>query len=129
MATSLRLRLAVWYAGLLALILVSTATVSYSFHSVLHYDEVDRALASTAVHIRAQVESTGAAGIRADGVLPIPSFEEHTSPEIYVRLYDHAGRLVASSRNATDRPEFDPRAVASSPRDTESNFFADNLVR
>ena len=87
MVTSLRLRLAVWYAGLLALILVATSFVSYSFHSISHYDDIDRSLASTAIHVRGAMGAQGSA-VDADGALKVPSFEEHTSPEIFVHLYD-----------------------------------------
>lgn len=128
MVTSLRLRLAVWYACLLALILAATAFVSYSFHSISHYDDVDRALTSTAIHVRGTMLVSGEA-VGPDGALKVPSFEEHTSPEIYVRLYDADGRLVASSRNAGSEPGIDPRIVASSPRGGQDNFFGDSLMR
>lgn len=118
MSTSLRLRLAVWYAALLALILALTSLLSYSFHSLSHYEDVDRSLLGTAVHVLGQLRAAdrppGEKGI------DLPPVEEFVSPDIYVRLYDPEGQLTVQSPNAGRQGEADPRVVAVSPRDQGS---------
>lgn len=126
MPSSLRLRLAVWYAGLLTLILAATASISYSFHSISHYDDVDRSLANTALHVRSQ----GASGNHGDdGLLQVPPFQEHASPQVYVRFYDTDGHVVASSHNSGTRLGGDPRELLAAAGEGRGDFFADNMVR
>ncbi|MHB0869818.1 MAG: sensor histidine kinase [Chloroflexota bacterium] len=116
MSSSLRLRLAVWYAALLALILAATASISYSFHSSYHYEEVDRSLVGTVAHVRSELP-------REDGRyqlqerIDLSRVDEFAAPDVYVRLYDADGGLVAASPNSGHQPQADPRLVAVAPPD------------
>lgn len=55
-STSIRLRLALWYAGLLTLLLVGIGSAVYIAHSRAHYRQVDRTLAAITDHYRSEVE-------------------------------------------------------------------------
>ena len=48
---SIRLRLALWYGGLFALVLLLVTMLSYAFHVRGHYDDRDRALITSAGHM------------------------------------------------------------------------------
>ncbi len=121
MSSSLRLRLAVWYAALLALILAATSLLSYSFHSASHYEDVDRALVGTAVHALGQLKGLDRhAGAHT---IELPPVDEFASPDIYVRLYDSDGRLLTQSPNAGRQPESDPRAVAATPKNRDDGGY------
>ncbi len=115
MATSLRLRLAVWYASLLVAILAITLVLSYAFHSTSHYEDVDRFLVATEVHVLMQLRTDGN-GYPIVGDATLPPVDEFASQDIYVRLYDAEGKLVASSPNAGRQPDIDPQQVATAPR-------------
>ncbi len=119
MSSSLRLRLAVWYAALLALILAVTSFFSYSFHSASHYEDVDRALVGTAVHALGTLRTGGHSSV--DPSLRLPPVDEFASPDIYARLYDAQGHLAEQSPNAGRQPESDPRTVAALPRNDASD--------
>ena len=118
MRSSLRLRLALWYAALLAVIIAITSVLSYSFHSTAHYEDIDRSLVTTAVHV-----VTGLRGM--PGANPnLPPVEEFASPDIYVRLFGPSGNLVAESPNTRHQPEVDPARVASTPRRPEGGVLS-----
>ncbi|MGE5619187.1 MAG: sensor histidine kinase [Sphingomonadaceae bacterium] len=116
MYSSLRLRLAVWYATLLALILATTAFLSYSFHSSYHYQEVDRSLVGTAVHVRGELP-VGDGRYRLQDGIDLSRVDEFASPDVYVRLYDADGGLIAASPNSGHQPQADPRLVSEAPPD------------
>jgi len=115
MAASLRLRLALWYASLLTAIMAVTLALSYAFHSTSHYEDVDRFLVGTAVHVLSHLRTDGG-GYSIDGSTTLPPVDEFASQDIYVRLYDAGGHQVASSPNAGRQPDIDPRQVAATPR-------------
>ncbi len=127
MHTSLRLRLAVWYASLLAVILAVTLVLSYSFHSTTHYEDVDRFLVGTAVHVLGGVKMTAAQ--RLDASANLPPVDEFASPDIYVKLYDPDGQLVASSPNAGRQPDVDPRQAMASPGGAVDDGGINRLMR
>jgi two-component system, OmpR family, sensor kinase len=112
---SLRLRLAIWYAGLLALILLVTSVLSYSYHGAAHYEDVDRSLVATAIHVLSELPENDLRSSVQDG-LALPPVDEFAAPDVYVRLYDAGGQLLASSPNAGRQPEADPRLVSSTPQ-------------
>ncbi len=115
MSASLRLRLAAWYASLLVAILAITMVLSYAFHSTAHYEDVDRFLVGTAVHVLSQLRTNGG-DYSVDGSATLPPVDEFASQDIYVRLYDAQGVQVASSPNAGRHPDIDPRQVSATPR-------------
>lgn len=56
---SIRLRLALWYAGLLGIIVAVVAILSYTFHSTSHYDDVDRTLVGSVAHVLVESRDAG----------------------------------------------------------------------
>ncbi len=110
MSGSLRLRLAVWYAVLLGFILAVASLFSYSFHSTFHYEDVDRSLAATAGHVLGELRARGDPPGTEQGI-ELPPVDEYGSPDVYVRLFDAEGRILAFSGNAGRQAEVDPRSV------------------
>ena len=45
---SIRLRLALWYGALFGLVLLVVLLFTYAFHARSHYDDLDRALVTSA---------------------------------------------------------------------------------
>lgn len=119
MPTSLRWQLALWYAALLGIILVVISLLAYSFHSASHYDEVDRTLVGAAIHATSQLRADGD-GYRLENGVRLPPAEEFASPDVFVRLYDPEGQVLAASIRAMNQLQIDPRLVASSPRIPEN---------
>src|SRR5215472_17687314 len=103
---SLRLRLALWYSGLFALVIVLIILVSYAVHTRGHYDDLDHALVADVSH--AAIEVTGSIGT--------PDLVgEQSGLEIILRLYRPEGHLQESSADDTAAPAMDPRAVLRTP--------------
>jgi two-component system OmpR family sensor kinase len=103
---SIRLRLALWYGALFATILLLVGLLSYAFHARSHYDDLDRALITSASHAAAGA-STFASGphlVEGSGGL-----------EVALRLYDRDGVLRESSSEAETLPPITPRHVLESP--------------
>ncbi|HEX2986960.1 MAG TPA: ATP-binding protein [Chloroflexota bacterium] len=115
--SSLRGRLAIWYATLLAIILAITSFLSYSFHSVYHYEEVDRALVGTAIHVLGKLRPDASTG---GGGIVLPPIEEFDSPDIFVRVYAADGQIIAQSANSGHQALSSPQQVAASPRGVDS---------
>lgn len=106
---SIRLRLALWYGGLAALVLLAFATLAYVLHVRGQYEDLDRALVTSAGH-------AAAAAVTADG-LHLP--EGSGGLEVALRLYGPDGRLVEGSTGAGAAPAVDPRAVLERRSDAE----------
>lgn len=103
---SIRLRLALWYGALFALILLVVTAFSYAFHARGHYDDLDRALITTASHTAAEVESSTST----------PRFIEGSGGfRVILRLYGSDGRLLQASAGAGGVPTLDPRTVIIHP--------------
>lgn len=103
---SIRLRLALWYGGLFALILLVVTAFSYAFHARGHYDDLDRALITTASHTAAEVRSSTSA----------PQLIEGTGGfHVILRLYGPDGEQVQASAAASSVPAVDPRTVIAHP--------------
>ena len=102
---SIRLRLALWYGALFGLVLLVVLLLTYALHARGHYDDLDRALVSTAGHI-GTVASAGAA-LAVD--------EASGGLEVAIRLYGPDGDLQHASPSATTPPTVDPREVLASP--------------
>lgn len=103
---SIRVRLALWYGALLALILLLVTMFSYAFHARGHYDDIDRALITTSSHI-------------ADEILTSPTapqlIEGSGGFRVILRLYNTQGDLVQASAGAPGVPVVDPRSVIARP--------------
>ncbi len=128
MSASLRLRLAVWYASLLAAILAVTLILSYGYHSTSHYEDVDRFLGGTAIHVLSHLRSDGG-DYSIDATTALPPVDEFASQDIYVRIYDAQGVRLAASSNAGHQPDIDPRQVAATPRGATDEGVLSWLVR
>jgi signal transduction histidine kinase len=103
---SIRLRLARWYGAFLAVILVAFGGLSYAWHTRGHYDDLDRALLTTAEHHAAEAARTPAA---------LHLAEDEAGFDIALRLYDAQGALIESSPQARQLPPLDPRALLARP--------------
>lgn len=106
---SLHLRLAFWYSALTAIIVLFVGLVGYTIHSRAHYDHLDMALMSAAEHI-AGASSQPHGDAELEDMLRTPIL-----PNVAMRVYEGAGRLVAQSDNAAIAPEVDPRTVIAHP--------------
>ncbi len=102
---SIRLRLALWYGSLFALVLLLVTLLSYAFHTRAHYDDMDRAL----------VTSVGHAAAEAATMAEPHLVEGSGGLEVSLRLYDAAGRSLEKSSGMAPLPNVDPRAVLASP--------------
>jgi signal transduction histidine kinase len=96
---SIRLRLALWYGTLTALVVLVVATVTYAAHTRGHYDDLDRLLVGVARHAAEEYEGHGLAA--AAIVSPPPS------PGIVLRLVGPDGRAVVASPSADAAPPVD----------------------
>lgn len=103
---SIRLRLALWYGVLFALVLLLVGLLSYAFHARGHYDDLDRALVTSASHA---VAETGL--LTAEPHL----VEGSGGLEVALRLYDPRGLLRETSPGVGTLPPVDPQAVLSRP--------------
>jgi two-component system, OmpR family, sensor kinase len=103
---SIRLRLALWYSALFTLILLIVALLSYAFHTRGHYDDIDRALITSASHAAAEAAMMSDAPhlVRGSGGL-----------DVVLRLYDATGTLQETSDPARATPPTNPIAVLQSP--------------
>jgi heavy metal sensor kinase len=98
MLDSVRVRLTLWYAGVLALSLIAFAIVIYAAAGNIFHERQDESLRSTAQTVAsAYVEELAEAHSQsAAGQIVLA---EITFPNRYVQLTDNAGKPLASSAN------------------------------
>jgi signal transduction histidine kinase len=103
---SIRLRLALWYGALFALILPVVALLTYAIHARSHYDALDQALITSAGHAVGEATAMGAEPhlIGRPGGL-----------EVVLRLYGPDGQLRESAPGAETVPPAVPQAVLQTP--------------
>src|SRR5947209_9030316 len=103
---SIRLRLALCYGALFAVILPLVTLLSYAIHSRGQYDDLDRTLVVSAGHASAEasVSPQGPHLVQGRGDL-----------EIALRLYNSRGVLQDSTLGTETLPSIDPRVVVRSP--------------
>ena len=104
---SIRLRLALWYGSLFATILLVVTVFSYAFHARGHYDDIDRALITTATHAADEARTSPAAVAQL--------MEGGGGFRVILRLYGADGRLLQASTDTEDAPLMDPRSVQAHP--------------
>lgn len=104
---SIRLRLALWYGMLFAAILLVVTGFSYAFHARGHYDDIDRALITTAVHAadEAQISPAAMAGVMVGS----------GGFQVILRLFGANGQRIHASAYAEAAPLVDPRMVLAHP--------------
>lgn len=101
---SIRLRLTLWYTGVLALILVVFSLAVYLVLSVRLRAELDHLLDLKAKELRQSVglglgEGQDLARALESGAVELPAMEVFTSPGVYLQLLDLEGEVVARSVN------------------------------
>src|SRR4026209_2913961 len=98
MFESVRIRLTLWYAGVLALSLIAFAVVIYYAAGNIFHERQDESLRSTAQTVAsAYVEEFGEAhSVSKAGEVVLA---EITFPNRYVQLTDNAGNTIATSEN------------------------------
>ena len=103
---SIRLRLALYYGALFAVILLFVLLLGYAIHARGQYDDLDRTLVVSAGHAAAEapVSPQGPHLVQGRGDL-----------EIAFRLYDANGVLQDSTLGTEAIPRIDPRAVLRAP--------------
>jgi signal transduction histidine kinase len=100
------MRLALWYGALLAVVILLVGLLSYAFHARGHYDDLDRALITSAGHAAAATRTgTDEAHLMAAG----------DNFEVAVRLYAADGSLRQSSIGPETLESPDPRTVLDAP--------------
>lgn len=107
---SLKMRLAFWYGCLTGAVVVLMCLILYAVHTRAHYDDLDYLLQGDATHI---------AGEYTTGVLLPPEVVSGTTeavtpitisisaPDVVIRAYNRAGKVIAASPNAIDTPAVD----------------------
>jgi signal transduction histidine kinase len=103
---SIRFRLALWYGILFAGILLAVTAFSYAFHARGHYDDLDRALITTASHTADEVARSPSAPVLIEG---------SGGFRVILRLYRADGKLLQASASVVGVPAVDPRSVVTHP--------------
>ena len=103
---SIRVRLALWYGGLFALVLLLVTILSYAFHVRGHYDDRDRALVTSAGHMVTEASAMAGGPHLVEG---------RGGLEIGFRLYGPDGTLRERTTGVETLPPLDPRAVLTEP--------------
>lgn len=103
---SIRLRLACCYGGLFAIVLLMIGALAYALHAHGLYDDLDRALVTSAGHTAAEVATS-----QTDPDL----IEGHGGFEVILALYTSDGALRKSSAETGALPAFDLRATLRTP--------------
>nr|MBF6591936.1 HAMP domain-containing histidine kinase [Ktedonobacterales bacterium] len=103
---SLRLRLGLWYGTLFAAILLMVTVLSYAFHARGHYDDLDRALITSASYTAAEVAASQG---------PPHLIEGNGGFRVILRIYGLDGTLQRASASAAMVGGADPRVVVRHP--------------
>ncbi len=103
---SIRLRLALCYGALFAVILLLVMLLGYAIHARGEYDDLDRTLVVSAGHAAAEA---------AIGPLDPHLVQGRSDLEIALRLYNPGSVLQDRSPGTEALPSIDPRAVLRAP--------------
>ncbi len=104
---ALRIRLALWYSALFAVILVAFSLLTYALHVRGHYEERDRALLASAAHAAADLHFTTDRPLHLGAGLG--------ELEIDLQLYDATGRMREDTHPEVAAPQIEPRTVLAAP--------------
>ena len=105
----IRLRLALWYGGLTGVIVLICCLITYAVHTRAHYDDVDRVLTGTSLHVADEFLAAPTPA-EAMAVVAVP-----VSPDVAMRIYGVDGRVLADSPNDGRMPAVDPVALRAHP--------------
>ena len=115
MFDSVRIRLTLWYAGVLALSLIAFALVIYYAAGNIFHERQDESLRSTAQTVAsAYVEELGEAHSQSKAGEVV--LAEITFPNRYVQLTDNTGNPIAASANLAGSTIAIPAAVLADAR-------------
>ena len=103
---SIRLRLALWYGALFAVILLLVGLLTYALHTRGHYDDRDRLLVTSAAHAATGVTS-------AQDQLHFGA--QSATVEVVLQLFDRDGMLRETSTTSEGGPHINPQSVLASP--------------
>lgn len=103
---SIRLRLALWYGCLFALVLLLITLLTYIFHVRGHYDDRDRALITSVSHLIVEADTMPEGPHLAEG---------RGGLEVGFRLYGPDGQLRERSPGIEALPPIDPQVVIAAP--------------
>lgn len=106
---SIRLRLAIWYGALSALLVVLVCVYAYSVHVRTRYDELDRVLRARIDHLADMLAIARTPDAR-DKVLGMAE-----PLGVSMRVHDSAGAVLVQQANAAFLPEITPRDVQNRP--------------
>ena len=128
MFDSVRIRLTLWYAGVLALSLIAFALVIYYAAATSFHERQDESLRSTAHTVAsAYVEEIGEAHslTKAAEVVLV----ELTFPNRYVQIIDSSGQTIGSSKNLSGTVLTIPPAILIQTRERNAGFVTVNGLR
>jgi heavy metal sensor kinase len=128
MLDSVRTRLTLWYAAVLAVALIAFALLVYSAAARGFYERQDESLRSTAetvasAYIEELEEERSVA--KANEVV----FAEMVFPNRYVEITDTEGRVIAQSSNLSNQPLVIPAATLSEVKQRRIGFMVQNGLR
>ena len=112
---SIRLRLALCYGGLFALVLTLLGLLAYGLHARSLYGDLDRALLTSAGHTAAEMAAS-----QADPEL----IEGHGGFEVILALYGPDGALRKSSAEGSALPTLNPAQALRAPAGPAYNTLA-----
>jgi two-component system OmpR family sensor kinase len=112
---SIRLRLALYYGALFAVILLLVMLLAYAIHARGVYDDLDRTLVVSAGHAAAEAATDASSPHLVQGISDL---------EITLRLYSSSGALQKSSLGAETLPSLEPQAVLRTPAGPASDGIA-----
>src|SRR5919205_1985141 len=121
MFDSVRARLTLWYAGVLALSLIAFAILIYYAAAAIFHERQDESLRSTAQTVAsAYIEEFEEAHSLAKAGQIV--FAELTFPNRYVEVIDNTGQPIASSRNLSGTVVTIPESTLNQARQQGSSL-------
>lgn len=108
---TLRLRLALWYGALLAIVLAAALTVTFAVHAATHEADVDNSLRTTWEHAVAEIGGPPGMPMAMPMMAALSAPAEAASAPTALWVLDQGGALVAKVGALTD-PQLDALAPA-----------------
>ena len=108
---TLRLRLALWYGALLAIVLAAALTVTFAVHATTHEADVDNALRTTWEHAVAEIGGPPGMPMAMPMMAALSAPAEAASAPTALWVLDQGGAVVAKVGGLTD-PLLDALAPA-----------------
>ncbi len=97
---SIRLRLTLWYVGILTAILVVFSAVVYIFLGFSMMNEVDRTLSDRADQVGAGIlAQNDPLTVMRTGLISLPALDVFSSPAVYIQAVRGDGSVAARSQN------------------------------